>query len=45
MKKQYQKPQSIVIEMMQTLTPLLTSNELYRVNEYVEENEEEELGG
>lgn len=44
MKKQYKKPQSIVIEMMQTLTPLLTSNELYRVNEYVEENEEE-LGG
>ena len=44
MKKQYQKPQNIVIEMMQTLTPLLTSNELYRVNEYVEEKEEE-LGG
>ena len=44
MKKQYKKPQSIVIEMMQTLTPLLTSNELYRVNEYVEEKEEE-LGG
>ncbi len=44
MKKQYQKPQSIVIEMMQTLTPLLSSNELYRVNEYVEEKEEE-LGG
>lgn len=44
MKKQYQKPQSIVIEMMQSLTPLLTSNELYRVNEYVEEKEEE-LGG
>lgn len=44
MKKQYQKPQSIVIEMMQTLTPLLSSNELYRVNQYIEENEEE-LGG
>ena len=44
MKKQYQKPQSIVIEMMQSLTPLLSSNELYRVNEYVEQKEEE-LGG
>lgn len=44
MKKQYQKPESIVIEMMQTLTPLLSSNELYRVNEYVEEKEEK-LGG
>jgi len=44
MKKQYKKPQSIVIEIMQSLTPLLSSNELYRVNEYVEEKEEE-LGG
>ena len=44
MKKQYQKPQSIVIEMMQTLTPLLSSNELYRVNQYIEEKEEELCG-
>lgn len=44
MKKKYQKPQSIVIEMMQTSTPLLAGSDQYRVNDYYIESEEN-LGG
>lgn len=45
MKKTYQKPQSTVIPMMQTMTPLLAGSEQYRVRDYIEEEKEEELGG